>query len=489
MPLLGLLVFEAMLVAVGLLVVRPLLPRGRSHPAELWLPLSFAVGLLANALMIKVSLLLAGFYNPWQFLLLALVAALVLCIFRQSNRFAPLGGFAFLARLGPHPTGEFTRLLTILVLALVVMLHAEALRFPLFTWDGRFIWNIKAMILLHEGTIFGDSFMDPERVHFHRDYPLLLPGAYTGIYQMTGGVAERMARLFLVHLMAMFLLAFHGSLRGRCAPWIAMAFTALLAASAFRMDYTVRDGISLTTGVADFPLAFLLFLATVLYLRGWRTSEPRWHLLGGLMAGACLLTKSEGLVVFAALSAANAVAALTLGRRSLHERFWHLALAVGVPLAIVAPWLLIKSLMPNFYDEKFGDLIADAGWAPLLQRLPRVLTILAQEIGSTRSWNLTWFLFPVALLAASFRRWHRLGWQPGAVVVLILAAYLLAYLATPLEVHYHMETSIGRLLSHLYPLALFQLATALGLAVRWTLWPPYGITPHRTPLGDSAKTN
>jgi len=248
---------------------------------------------------------------------------------------------------------------------------------------------------------------------------------------------------------------------------MAMAFTALLAESAFRMDYTVRDGISLTTGVADFPLALFLFLATWLHLLGWKSSNPRWHLLGGLMTGACLLTKSEGIVVFAALFAVNMLAALCLCRRSLRERTKHFALAVAVPMAVVAPWLLLKASLPNFYDEKFGDLIGVAGLAPLLQRLPRVLSLIVYEATSVRSWNLTWFLFPVAFLVAILCRRRRLHWLPGAVAVLILSAYLLAYLATPLEIHYHVETSIGRLLSHVYPLALFQLAAALGLGVRW----------------------
>jgi hypothetical protein len=488
MPLLGLLVFEAMLVAVGLLVARLVLPRGTHHPAELWLPLSFAIGLLANALLMKVSLLLTGHYSPWLYTLLAFAAVLLLGILWNSDRLASLGGFGFLARSGPQSTRAPARLLTILVFALIIMLHAEALRFPLFTWDGRFIWNLKAMILLHEGTIFGESFMDPERIHFHRDYPLLLPGAYLGIYHLSGGVADRMARLFLVHLSVMLFLAFHGSLRSRCAPWIAMAFTALLAESAFRMDYTVRDGISLTTGVADFPFAFFLFLAAWLHLRGWRTSNPRWHLLGGLMTGACLLTKSEGLVVFAALCVVNLLAARWLRRRPTQNRLKHFTLAVAVPLAVVAPWLLLKASLPNFYDEKFGDLIGVAGLAPLIQRLPRVLSLIAFEVTSIRAWNLTWFLFPVAFMVAIYWRGRRLHWLPGAAAILIFSGYFLAYLSTPLEIHYHVETSIGRLLSHVYPLALFQLAAAIGLGVRLIFCRQDGESAQSVLQSDPSKT-
>jgi hypothetical protein len=479
MPLAGLLLFEAMIVAVGLFVARLLLPRGERHPAELWLPLAFAVGLTVHAMVLMGSLALMGWYSPWHLPVLAVVALVLHGALWRSPRLAPLGGFTFLSRSGAAHTQSFLWLLAFIVLGRIVMLHAEALRFPLFTWDGRFIWNLKAVILFHESTIFTDSFLHQDRVHFHRDYPLLLPGAYLGIYQAAGGVFERMARLFLVHLMTMFLLAFHGAARQRCAPWLAMLFTAILAAAAFRMDYTVRDGITLLTGVADLPMAFFAFMAVVMHGRGWRSRNLRWHLLGGLMTGACLLTKSEGIVALAAIGMGNAVMAIAGRHGAWRERIIALATCAVIPVAVALPWLVLKTHLPNFYDERFADLVSQSGFGPVMDRLPIVVGIVVKELFVVRSWNVLWPLLIVGLCAGLFLRRWRWSWLPGIVVVLWLPAYVLAYLLTPLDIRYHVETSVGRLLSHFHALALLQVAWMLGLWLRWHTFPARNVASAR----------
>lgn len=454
------------LLVIGLPIVYLLLPRDRRHPAELWLPLTFAMGWGVHGLLVILTQLTLGATPPELLSYAAFGAtALVLVLFLATDPMKVLAGFR-IARVPPNGALLYGALF-FLILARVFLLFEDATRFPLFTWDARFIWNLKAIILFNEGSVFTDAFLDPARIHFHRDYPLLVPTAYFGIYNFAGEVEERMARLFLAVMMCFFALAMFDAIRRRATPVVALLFTLVLVAGSFRQDYGSFDGITLTSGVADFPLAFFAFLAFVSSLRGWQEGRRRWFLLGGILTGFCFLVKSEGLIIFALMFLMHLAGVLVhRGGRPWKRVLGNPAIALGAALAVALPWFLLKAGLPNFYDESYGDMLRMGSLGAVIARFPIVAYYYYDHLFKFNNWGFTWSVY-LALLPATVFCWRRgRRYLLDIVVVGWLAAYFVVYMLSPLYLGYHVETSIGRLFSHIMPLALLQLGTLCGLWLR-----------------------
>ncbi|MCC5876380.1 MAG: hypothetical protein JJU11_09210, partial [Candidatus Sumerlaeia bacterium] len=178
-------VYTLVLLMAGLPILLLLAPRDARMRAELWLPLAFALGWSLHAVSVKWCLVLLGVMPAALLPLLAVFGLAGTGALVHTGRAAALRGFT-LHRVPPSGAMLYIALL-LLIAARFILLTTDALRFPLFTWDGRMTWNLKAILLYHEGAVATEAFLDPLRIHFHRDYPLMLPIAYTGVYQLAGG--------------------------------------------------------------------------------------------------------------------------------------------------------------------------------------------------------------------------------------------------------------------------------------------------------------
>jgi hypothetical protein len=411
-------------------------------------------------------LLVLGRLLPFAFAALASICALAHVFLAPPGGARVLGG-----SIAARDAFSSARSLLVLVLLaaaatrLLVYLFA-AWNFPLYTWDGRTIWHLKALLLAHEPSISTAAWLDPLRVHFHRDYPLLLPFAFAGIHEHSGSASPRAPGLFLVVLMAGFVLYFHHAVRVRAGALFAAMGAFLVAGLGARMDYQVTDGMNLLTGTADIPLSFLAFALFHQTLARWGSARPVGAVVPGVLLAGCLMLKSEGVIVVAVwLAMVAALAARDrLASRALPWKPVLVALLAAVVVA--APWLLLKRGLPNFYDERFGELLALRGPGLLLERLGFVLHGIVAELLDDYRWGWFWPAY-VAMLVAFVPLARRALHSPLDWVVLAWgAAYLLAYLATPLDAVYHIESSLPRLLSHFQPLALFSLLSMVALAIR-----------------------
>ena len=453
-------------LSVGAMVLR-LADRARGpRPLEEWLPLSFLLGWVAQGLLACASLLALGRLLPFAFPLLAAA-----CAFAHLFLAPPSAPRLLQASVAARDAFSSARSLLVLVLLaaaatrLLVYLFA-AWNFPLYTWDGRYIWHLKAMLLAHEPAIDTAAWLDPLRVHFHRDYPLLLPFAFAGIHELAADDSPRAPGLFLVALMACFVLYFHHALRARCGALVAAMGAFLAAGLGARMDYQVTDGMTLLTGAADIPLSFLAFALFHQTLSRWGSARPSSALIPGAFLAGCLMLKSEGVVV-AAVWLAMVAALAARDRLTGRPLPWKpIVLSLIAALLVAAPWLVLKRGLPNFYDERFGELLALRGPGLLLERLGFVLHGIVVELLDDYRWGWFWPAYAVALVLSVPLARRALRSPLDWVVLAWGAAYLLAYLATPLDAVYHIESSLPRLLSHFQPLALFSLLSMVALAIR-----------------------
>jgi hypothetical protein len=312
------------------------------------------------------------------------------------------------------------------------------------------------MIFFHEGTVLSGSFQDPARVHFHRDYPMMLPLLEAVLYVFRGEVDERLARSFFVALFAFFLLAMQRELRRHASAAISSVVVFLFSLTAFREDFADRDGWTLTSAVADIPLSFFAFVAAVHLWTHLRVGGRHHLILAAALAGACMLLKLEGVVFLVCASTAYFVAAMAMRAGGVTTLRRVLGF-VGIALLVGLPYFILRTRLPNFYDEDYSRTLTMGFLPSAAARLSVVLTELLREMTTVSRWNIVWILWPVAVLGSLLLRRGRHGLFFDVLAVLWLGAYIVAYCFSPLHLGYHLQTSASRLISHFMPLVFFRI--------------------------------
>lgn len=423
---------------------------------EWWLPLAIGLGWVARTLVLLTSLVATGAWVPWLFPAMTMVAVVAtLIVHGPANIVAMLGGSRLLGDLARIDRWAGLRwLIATMILVRLLLLVENSVMLPMFAWDGRFIWELKARLLIDEGTVFSPSLTDPDRVHFHRDYPLMLPAAMAELYWWAGERAPRATRLMLSALALPWLLWLYGFMRRRGDSLTALLFTALAAGMPFRRDYGDEDGPSIATGVADFPLCLLITLTFVLAAEGVRRARRDWLIVAGVLAGGCAILKEEGVFAVLLLPVFLLLATRFDGRRMLGSVIAP-TLVAGL---VMVPWRLVKAQLPNFYDEKFTEALHPELIPLLLERLPRLPPLLLAEVTNVERWGVVWPLWLALALVGWMARGRTRVAALEAVAALWLLGYVAAFVVTPLHIVYHVETASGRLLSHVQGLVIIAIA-------------------------------
>lgn len=345
---------------------------------------------------------------------------------------------------GPEPSSAAERGLALVLLVTTVSIAAAAFFFsstvaPHGEWDAWAQWNLRARFF-YRGLADGTWRMafDPILAWSHADYPPMVPVSVARLWLYAGRetVAAPIALAALMSSAVVVLAAASvWQLRGAARGGLVAA--AILACPSF-----VRWAPS---QCADIPLAFFMLAACVM----WQQDRL---LLAGLAAGLAAWTKNEGqafLVIFLAL--------VTVSR--LHAGGWRGVLPVlagAAPIGI-AVFLFKHALAPPSY------FVQEQTLAQALHKLTD--TGRAEFIGRVLGRQL-WFsgasyvgVLPIAALYALVR--GRDGSSPPAVryggvaAVLMLAVYALAYLVTPKDLVWQLQTSVDRVVLQLLPTLLW----------------------------------
>ncbi len=351
----------------------------------------------------------------------------------------------------PAPSSNVTALcwvtraafLLVAVFAVAASL-AEYSALPHGQWDAFAIWNQKARFLLRGGRGWTSSL---EIAFSNPGHPLLLPASVARLWAYSGTETTFAPGLLSFSFGAAIVASVIGALGvNRARAWIAGAV--LLAPE----DYLKQ----VMSQMADVPLGFFI-MGTLVVLR--KDHVPDWLnaaearamlLLAGLLVGFGAWTKNEG-IVFLAIAAL--LVAWTIFRHGrLRDVAWFaVGLAPGI-LTVLYFKLVIAPGTPVYVAQQEGS--------------PGILALVLGPERHAVVWPLLWQglvlwggplargVVPVAILAA-----FAAALAPGgrsargvcAVTFLMLAAYYLVYIITPLDIVMMVNTSFGRLLAQLWP--------------------------------------
>lgn len=330
--------------------------------------------------------------------------------------------------------------------------HME--RMPHGAWDGFAIWNSHARYLFRAGPTWQDHLQNT----FHGDYPLFLPSMVARLWRYAGNDVPTLGGLFgillafsSVFVVGTVLTELRGALTG-----VVMALT-LSTTPSYMIHGTYQQ--------ADVPLSvFILSTIALLYLSFESDQNPRGVLvLAGFMAGCAGWTKNEGLLFILAtalvlLSPLFRKPKTTLRRVALFSAGLLLPLAVHIFFKV--------AIAPQ------NDLIDGRAYGEIAQK---ILTVNRHGIIFSAFLRTSWtfggwgvhaaipILAFLALAGHHRQALRSFGWRAGvAILAIVLVGYYWVYVLTPADLVWHLESSLSRLMIHLWP----SVVLLAGLAAR-----------------------
>lgn len=435
---------------IGALLVHLLWPGGGAWRWAVKVPLAAGVGVGATSVLFFLWRAFAG--EPWPGVFVAEGLVIVMLAIGVFGRRAASAA----AAEEPRARGPVVIFIAVFVVAAVVLGIGCAAN-PDGEWDAVAIWNLKARFLFGGGETWTDMFRG-EMERSHRDYPLLLPGvlarAWTACGQDVLLVPMAVACTFglaVVGLLFSALTLLHGSARGL------LAALTLLATPMFPMVAVSQ--------YADVPLGFFV-LATVVSLVAYdrEASRPAGLMaLAGLACGLAAWTKNEGIVFFGVVAVCRCWSVLRSEGFVAWRREFGPFLAGAAPA--LAAFLLLKMHYAAANDIMGQDWTVGVHRALDASRYAYVLwafVAFVLTMGAAFKTTLTPVGPAAVLLVALFllglraqENDRRALTAAGCALGLTMVAYLAVYVITPNPISWQMETSLSRVLLHLWPSAIF----------------------------------
>jgi len=334
--------------------------------------------------------------------------------------------------------------LTVALILATLSVTIRQVRSPLWSNDAIAVWALKAKLLAAAAGIDPGSLADPGYDFSHPEYPLLWP--VTMAAPMVGRDFDDFAlTLFAPFFTLLLLAALLGELRrhGLDPP----------EATAVGLIFLSFEGLlgPFHVGLAELPLAVAMLVAGVALARLREQCNPGAAPLLAIALCAAVLLKNEGLV----LPVAAAVILFWPGKRPSMRL---LAGALAPPILLLAASLLWRR-MAGF--ALHGDL--QLRWLGPVE--------LATRMGTVAQFTFEHLIRPHALVAVVLvvllYLGMRSGGNPGALgafLLLVVLAYLPAYLWTGRNLTWHLETTLTRIAA---PLGILLLLLVGGQLAAW----------------------
>ncbi|MCC6544976.1 MAG: hypothetical protein IT392_10850 [Nitrospirae bacterium] len=387
---------------------------------------------------------------PW--IILAAAAVLI-----KSTRERLLTGSGINVTAGLKDISWPEVILLLIILSQVFYAFLFGALLPIRGWDALQTWAFKGKVFFYDMGISSDFLKDPLT---HPDYPLLIPLTLSWLYTSIGHVNDEMARIIYPMQYVSMLAIFYYAVRKTASKRMSLLFTALLSLTPIVMvhssGFAGRIGGLYSgdfVGYADLALSiFFLGAGAFFYLYMMEGSSA--HLIMAVLfltMGAW--TKNEGLV-FLLMGGMLITVNLFFGKRI---RYGAILAVWGFIWVVTLPWLLYK--MHFHISSEYTPNMNAATMKSNLQRLPYIIKMFFFVLfRDTDLYNYAWYGYLISSLVNLRESVKKPLFYMHALLLGQFAAYTFIYLISPLEIKFHIETSIDRVIIHLTPLAIMVLA-------------------------------
>jgi hypothetical protein len=325
----------------------------------------------------------------------------------------------------PPRAGVLTARVTFAISAVIALgLFAEALTQPNLGWDGEMTWGAAARWIRADRSVTPRALVDARSWATHPRYPALLPLAQVAVQETfdLGDDRRAIKPLYAAFFPALLLVFFDLARRhaGTCGAALATLALAAIPILAFG-NFGGADG-----AYSDVPLAAFFGGGLLLLLGRTGASEC---IAAGLLLGAGVLTKNEGLPFALTALAAGYVRAVFERPPDRRRRFVLLGTATVMVFAAILALRAWQSRIPQRWDEDYAGRLGNVSLAAEARaRLPMMPAALLEEMTSGES--LAGFGFAGAIIMIAGAAGLRRRIVPPILLALTLCfgAYVLAIL-------------------------------------------------------------
>jgi hypothetical protein len=399
-----------------------------------------------------------------------IVAELLLLVAAGAACWARRDGFVF-DNQQAMPRGWFWLLLVAFAGALAMAVPAfvdTSSSNPYGGWDAWALWNLRAKFLAQPDASWNNAF-SPLLNQLagggatHPDYPLLISGFIARCWNLTGTPGDVAAPIATGALFALATVGLAVSALVVLRSWTAgmTGGLVLLGTSAFLLEAPWQ--------YADVPLGFyyLAFFVTFLLSDAEARERPSSLILAGLAMGLAAWTKNEGLMFVLLAAVGCAVYVLRSRKPAPFRTLAPLAAGMAAPLAL-ALWFKFFLAPPT---GTYAHLALAAAVRQLVQpsRYLEIAKSVWNESVALGNGGIAHPAISIAVLAgclgmARDRRRRPAVITAFSILAVVAAAYFFVYVITPLDLTWHLGTSLGRLYVQLWPSFVFLALAALRTA-------------------------
>jgi 4-amino-4-deoxy-L-arabinose transferase-like glycosyltransferase len=317
-------------------------------------------------------------------------------------------------------------------------------------WEDAWgMWNLKARFLFRGGDNWRNTFSNL-LYWTSRDYPLLVPASIVRIWsylKYESAIAQILVAALFTFATVALLISSLSVIRSRS--------TGLLAGLVLiGSRYFLKTG---AYQIADVPLGFYILSTIVLFsLKEISDSKSRFLIIAGAMAGLASWTKNEGILFLLVVFVVRMI--VISSNKGIKAYLKELAMfTIGV-LPILAVLILFKLKIPSTNELTTGQSID-----MVLGRLTdfsRYLVIGKSFIvffydKLAKEWL---FILPIYFFIVGKTKQNANAESIKTsflIVLFMLSGYFFIYLITPLNLAWHLKTSVWRLFLQLWPTIIF----------------------------------
>lgn len=323
-------------------------------------------------------------------------------------------------------------------------------------WDAWAMWNMKAKFISAAPYSWPDLFQMVNAESFHLDYPLLQTGYIARCWLLNGNnnvwVPAIISFIFTfcsIGLVSSSVSFFTTKTNGLIAGLI-------LICTPFFMTMGDSQYADNTTGF--FYLATIILLS---FARNGASVKPKLLIIAGITAGLSAWSKNEGLLFITCLFASQLTRLFFTRRQTVLAELKYLFCGM-LPILLVVVYYKIAIAPPN-------DIIHGQGQTTLAKlcdysRYETVFKWYISQLGTFGRWavNPWWlFLFGILINGISFKE-NKNGLISNSILLfLMLIGFFFIYIITPLDLVFHLSSSIHRLFFQLFPSFIFLYFMAL----------------------------
>lgn len=332
----------------------------------------------------------------------------------------------------------------------VGIFYFDSIKEPHGLWDAWNYWNLKAKFISRAPSEWSNLFQKVVSDDLHLDYPLLQTGYIAQCWLLMKNESLLVPIIFAfiftfctIGLLSSSVSFFTNKTKGFIAGLI-------LLATPFYM--TMGDSQYADNIVGFFYLATVVLLT---FARKGTSVKPNFLIAAGFAAGLSAWSKNEGLLFITCLFVSQLTLLFFKNYRELLVDLKHILMGM-LPVLLLIAYYRIAIAPPN-------DIVHAQGKETLIKlteysRYAMICTWYVEQSRIFGRWILNpWWLFLLGILykGINLKENRNSLISTFVLLVLMLIGFFFIYIITPLDLVFHLSTSLHRLYFQLFPTFIF----------------------------------